>query len=107
MATYQEMDVDELYKIYQQKPDNYVLIDVRQPEEWAQGTIPNVERIALADLPEQLGTMDKSKIYIMICRSGARSGRACEHMLAEGFQEPVNFSGGMLDWYDSGYELEK
>lgn len=107
MSTYREMDIDELYEIYKQPTQEYVLIDVRRPDEWAQGTIPNVERVVLDELPEYLKTLDKSKTYIMICRSGARSGRACEYMLSEGFQKPVNFSGGMLDWYDSGYDLEK
>ncbi|PKL75963.1 MAG: rhodanese, partial [Candidatus Melainabacteria bacterium HGW-Melainabacteria-1] len=71
---------DEIYKIYTEQPADTVWIDVRQPEEWAEGTIPGIQRIMLAELPERLGELDKQKTYVMVCRSGGRSGRATQAM---------------------------
>lgn len=103
----QQKNIDEVYALYNQKPEDHVFIDVRQPEEWADGTIPGVTRIMLSDLPQHLDQLDKNKTYIMICRSGARSGRACEAMTQAGFSHAINFSGGMLSWYERQYPLEK
>lgn len=103
----QQADVDEIKDLYDQKPDDHVWIDVRRPDEWAEGTIPGIERIVLDDLPQKLDELDPSKTYVLVCRSGGRSGRACEAMQQAGFDNLINFNGGMLDWYDSGFELEK
>lgn len=106
MASYRELSIEAIYELHQKKPEKHVWIDVRRPDEWAQGTIPGIQRIVLDELPAKLSEMDKDPTYIMVCRSGARSGRACELMQEMGFKDPVNFVGGMLDWYDSGYDLE-
>lgn len=105
--SFQQMFLKEIYECYQHNKTDYEWIDVRRPEEWAQGTIPGVRRIVLDDLPNHLEQMDKSKKYIMICRSGGRSGRACQIMAEQGFKHLINFEGGMLSWYDASYELEK
>lgn len=102
-----QADIDTIKDLYDQQPENHVWIDVRRPDEWAEGTIPGVERIVLDDLPSALDNLDKSKTYVMVCRSGGRSGRACEAMSQAGFSSLINFDGGMLDWYDSGFDLEK
>jgi rhodanese-related sulfurtransferase len=103
----QQKNIDEVYALYNKKPKDYVFIDVRQPEEWADGTIPGITRIMLSELPQHLETLDKHKTYVMVCRSGARSGRACEAMAQAGFTQTLNFSGGMLSWYERQYPLEK
>lgn len=79
-----------------------IFIDVRQPEEWAEGVIPGAKKIMLAELPEHLDNLDKSAHYVMVCRSGGRSGRASQMMASAGFEHVVNFDGGMLAWYDEG-----
>lgn len=106
MSEIKQAFVDEIYQLYQTKDPNQVWIDVRQPEEWAEGTIPGIEKIMLSELPEQLNGFDKSKTYVMVCRSGGRSNHACAAMSQEGFEQLINFNGGMLAWYDAGYPLE-
>ena len=94
--------VDTIYARYAAGKD--VFIDVRQPEEWEDGVIPGAKKIMLAELPEHLDALDKDATYIIVCRSGARSGRAAQVMESEGFSHPVtNFDGGMLAWYDEGH----
>ncbi|WP_440706005.1 rhodanese-like domain-containing protein [Heyndrickxia oleronia] len=73
------------------------LIDVREVDEVKEGKIPGVINIPLGLLEARMHELDKSKEYIMVCRSGGRSGRAIQFLESWGFQV-INMSGGMLDW---------
>jgi rhodanese-related sulfurtransferase len=73
------------------------LIDVREAEEVAAGKIPGAIHIPLGFIEERMNELDKSKEYIMVCRSGGRSGRAVQFLESHGFKA-VNMAGGMLDW---------
>ncbi|MFN8671065.1 MAG: rhodanese-like domain-containing protein [Candidatus Sericytochromatia bacterium] len=106
MAEVKQIDVEEVYEIFNKKNDDYVLIDIREPDEWEQGTIPNIKKISMGELPNHFSEMDKNKKYIMVCRSGARSNRMSAFMLEQGFSDVSNFQGGMLSWYDEDYPLE-
>ncbi|HIP35752.1 MAG TPA: rhodanese-like domain-containing protein [Crocinitomix sp.] len=76
------------------------VIDVRTPEEVAEGKIPNAVNMNVFDpnFVNQIQDLDKSKPYVMVCRSGARSGQACMHMLGAGFEKVYNLQGGMMMW---------
>lgn len=93
--------IDTIYARYEAGKD--VFIDVRQPEEWEDGVIPGAKKIMLAELPEHLDALNKEASYVMVCRSGARSGRAAQMMASAGFSDLTNFDGGMLSWYDEGH----
>lgn len=73
------------------------LIDVRELEELEAGHIPGVKHIPLGELEDRLAELDKSKPYIVICRSGGRSGQATAFLNAQGY-DVTNMSGGMLEW---------
>ncbi|MFX3623678.1 MAG: rhodanese-like domain-containing protein [Ectobacillus sp.] len=73
------------------------IIDVREYEEVEEGMIPTAKHIPLGDLPVKYTELNKEEEYIMVCRSGARSGRACEFLSEKGFKV-VNMVGGMLLW---------
>lgn len=73
------------------------LIDVRETEEVAAGMIPGAEHIPLGLIEFKHQDLDKSKEYIMICRSGNRSGQACQFLEEQGYKV-TNMSGGMLEW---------
>ena len=73
------------------------LIDVREADEVAEGMIPGAVHIPLGDVEARAGELDKARAYIMICRSGGRSGRATELLEAEGY-DVTNMTGGMLAW---------
>jgi rhodanese-related sulfurtransferase len=73
------------------------LIDVRESEEVAAGKIPGVEHIPLGLLEFKHQDLDKDKAYILICRSGNRSGQACQFLEEQGY-DVTNMSGGMLEW---------
>jgi rhodanese-related sulfurtransferase len=63
------------------------IIDVRTPEEWAEGHLAGAVRmgIADADFADQLATLDPAKDYYIYCRSGNRAGQAIDYMRSIGF----------------------
>lgn len=73
------------------------IIDVRETEEVAEGKIPGVINIPLSLIEFRKQDLDPSKEYVMVCRSGGRSGRATEYLEGQGYQV-VNMTGGMLAW---------
>jgi rhodanese-related sulfurtransferase len=98
---YQEMHSSELEKLVAQKgADQLNIIDVRTPQEFAEGHIPHARNINImdGDFMERINQLPKEQPYYLICRSGNRSGQAARKMQAEGFQELYNISGGMLAW---------
>lgn len=88
--------------ISQLKADsNAVVLDVRTEDECNDGIIENAITIdihqgqAFINAIEQL---DKTKNYYVYCRSGARSGKACELLNEIGIDNAYNLTGGMLAW---------
>jgi len=83
------------------KDENKVILDVRTPNEWAEGVIENAQLINIMDAQsfmQEIEQLDKSKNYYIYCRSGARSGQACQVMDSLGFNKTYNLIGGILEW---------
>ena len=73
------------------------LIDVREVAEVQSGHIPGVVNIPLGLLEFRLHELDRHKPYIMVCRSGARSGQATAFLESQGY-DVANMVGGMIAW---------
>lgn len=73
------------------------IIDVREVDEVAEGKIPGAINIPLGLVEFRMHELDKSKEYIMVCRSGGRSGRATQFLEDQG-HNVINMQGGMLSW---------
>jgi len=80
--------------------ENIMLLDVRQPAEYAEQHIPNSILIPLGELPERIDEIEeyRDKEIVVICRSGNRSGQACMFLTMSGFENVLNMRGGMLQW---------
>jgi len=90
----------EQWKELIQKDKNAVILDVRTPNECAEGIQPNaIQRNILEQdtFLESLHELDTKKNYYVYCRSGARSANACQLMEQHGFNS-FNLLGGMLGW---------
>ena len=79
------------------------IVDVREPDEWAQGHIAHATLVPLATVPGNVEQFDGAPTYI-VCRSGARSGRACQFLSDQG-HDVVNVAGGMLAWTAAGFDV--
>ncbi|MFD1177421.1 rhodanese-like domain-containing protein [Paenibacillus puldeungensis] len=73
------------------------ILDVREPEEWAEGHIPGAKHIPLGQLYNRHVELDPEQEHVVVCRSGGRSAMACE-LLSEGGYNVINMVGGMLAW---------
>lgn len=82
-------------------PHDLQLIDVRQPREYREAHIPGARLIPLNELPQRLGEIDPARNTIVYCRSGKRSGAACQILGQAGFTRVLNLHGGMLQWQGS------
>lgn len=80
------------------KGEKLNLIDVREDEEVATGKIPGAKHIRLSDLPQRIAEIDPNVETIMVCRSGNRSGIACEYLMQQGYKKVKNLLGGMNGW---------
>jgi rhodanese-related sulfurtransferase len=74
-----------------------VLVDVRTPEEFAAGHIAGALNIPVQELDARKGELPKDKDLVLYCRSGARSARGREMLLAAGYQKVHNL-GAMSNW---------
>lgn len=81
-------------------PASYAaIIDVRTPEEWAEGHLEGAVRIGLADadFAAQLEALDKSADYYIYCRSGNRAGQAIDFMKSAGFTGKLTNGGSVAN----------
>lgn len=80
---------------------NAVILDVRTEGECADGTMPNAICINFFETErffDEIKKMDRNKNYYVYCRSGNRSGMACQSMESLGFKNTINLAGGLLLW---------
>ncbi|MDP3848922.1 MAG: molybdopterin-synthase adenylyltransferase MoeB [Luteolibacter sp.] len=77
-----------------------LLIDVREPHEHAMNHIAGARLIPLDTLMEQIGTLPSDRDILVHCRSGMRSARAVEMLMARGFTRVKNVLGGIDAWLD-------
>lgn len=78
-----------------------IIIDVRTPEEWAQGIIKGAKLINIFDMEDfcaEVEKLNKDQDCFLYCRSGARSGHACQIMDDLGFKNTFNLIGGIMNW---------
>ena len=96
--TYRSITMDEAVTMMAQET-GYIILDVRRPDEFAAGHIPNAinvpnESIGTDEIPE---LPNKDQLIMVYCRSGRRSKEASEKLVKLGYTNIVEF-GGILDW---------
>ena len=97
-ASYQQISMDEAIAMMEEEND-YIILDVRTPEEFAEKHIPDAinipnETIGTEEIPE---LPDKEQLILVYCRSGNRSKQASEKLVKLGYTNIVEF-GGINSW---------
>lgn len=95
-----ELAPTEWAELHSQTPQA-VILDVRTEEEFESGYIKGALNLDIrggADFIASVEALDRSKAYFVYCRSGARSGQACQLMGQMGFENVYNLEGGVLAW---------
>lgn len=96
--SYMQVTAEDAIEMMQSE-QNYVVLDVRTPEEFSEGHIPGAINVAnetigkgeIAELP------DKNQVIFVYCRSGNRSKQASEKLVELGYANVVEF-GGINSW---------
>lgn len=97
-ATYRQISMDAAITMMEEE-SNYIILDVRTPEEFADQHIPDAinipnETIGTEEIPE---LPDKEQLILVYCRSGNRSKQASDKLVKLGYANIVEF-GGINDW---------
>lgn len=84
--------------------EDAIVVDVREPDEFARGHLPNARTIPLGQIDKRLGELEKykDKPVIVICHTGNRSGSACGMLRKNGFTKVFNLAGGVTAWQQAG-----
>lgn len=79
--------------------DDFQLIDVRQPDEFAFAKIEGAKLIPLGAIISRMDELDPSKEVVVQCKMGGRSARAIEALRSAGYTGPLkNLRGGITAW---------
>lgn len=100
--------MSDLHRIYKQLGKNELILDVRGRDEYAEGHVPgsrNIPHDEVGRYAQELASFEK--IYLH-CRSGKRAQVARESLEHYGLKNIICiWNGGMLDWLEAGYEIER
>ncbi|OGN99566.1 MAG: hypothetical protein A2Y90_06245 [Chloroflexi bacterium RBG_13_52_12] len=103
--------VVEAYDLIQANAGNpdFIIIDVRTPEEYAAGHIENAVLINYnsGNFKEEIGKYDRGKKYLIYCRSGNRSAGARGVMIELSFRDINHMNGGITEWLAEGLPVVK
>ena len=84
-----------------------VVIDVREPDEFARGKIPGSYTIPRGMLEMQIdGRLPHDTTVVLYCGGGGRSALACRSMAEMGYEKVENLEGGFQKWAGSGLPVE-
>lgn len=99
-SNFQDIDLPTFEQMRAAADANTLILDVRTPEEVAEGFIPDAIKLdyRAADFADQLASLDRDKTYLVYCRSGGRSAKASELMVELQFEKVYNLEGGYLAW---------
>lgn len=86
-------------------PAGALLLDVREPDEWAAGHAPSAVHVPLGELPGRLAEVPRDRPVVAVCRGGGRSAKATA-FLREAGVDAHNLDGGMKAWAAAGNPME-
>lgn len=90
----------EVYELIQKHPDEVLVLDVRTPQEVAEGTVPGAVVMNFYDtgFKERLAALDRGKTILVYCHSGGRSAATIEMLRSMGFADVRHMGGGIIEW---------
>jgi hydroxyacylglutathione hydrolase len=81
------------------------ILDVRGPDEWAEGHIPDAQHVFVPEIPEHAAAFDRGRPVVTYCDSGYRASIAASLLQARGFQDVRNVPGSWQAWCSAGYPV--
>ena len=79
-----------------------LIVDVREPNEFAMMRVPGAVLLPLSTFVQRFEELPHGRPLLMLCAAGARSGRATDFLLANGYPDAANIAGGITAWRAAG-----
>ncbi len=98
------ISVEEVYKIVSGNQD-YLILDVRTPDEFNEGHIEGAVLIPVSELESRLDELAENKPIVVYCKVGGRSSTAANILVENGFTGIYDMTGGIMDWIENGYSV--
>jgi adenylyltransferase/sulfurtransferase len=92
-----QITVEDL-KAKQDRGEGLLLLDVREPREYAVSDLPDSVKIPLGSLPKSYEVLSKQDAIVVYCRVGGRSAQAVQFLRQMGYEKAVNLAGGINRW---------
>jgi rhodanese-related sulfurtransferase len=89
------------------KNRNVILLDVRTPQEFGQGRIPDSVLIPVSEVERRIGEIPKNRPVVVYCAVGSRSLPAARFLSKMGYGDVYNMSDGIVGWYRNGFQIVK
>lgn len=93
-----QISAKQLQAKMQQEENAFILLDVREPEEFSVASIAGSILIPLNQLQQRVEELDRRREIVVMCHHGIRSQQAAEYLEYCGFSEVVNLTGGIEAW---------
>lgn len=100
-----KMPPAKLNRLINSGKDDFVVVDVRDASEYAEGHIPGAINIPVAFFASRSDKLDKKKTIIVYCNAGNRSYKAYRKLKALGYKK--YYQALFADWKEAGYSIEK
>jgi rhodanese-related sulfurtransferase len=94
----QEIDARTLRQRLGENETGLVMLDVREPFEYAEGVIPGAVYIPMNDLPARMGELDKDAEIVVYCAHGVRSWHVAAFLMQNGFTNVSHLADGFAAW---------
>ena len=106
--SYTDIDIEKYQAQFENNADaDYVLVDVREADEYAEGHLPGTIHVPLSEFQTRYTEIGKEKPIVLVCARGGRSAQAAEFLGAQGYTDLYNLEGGTMGWIQQGLPVEK
>jgi rhodanese-related sulfurtransferase len=104
---YKSVSVNEALSLYNDQ--DALLLDTREVAEFRDGHLPAARNIPLSGVKSKIGELesDRQRPIVVYCRTGSRSGGACNVLVKNGFEKVHNLSGGIQAWEGANLPITK
>ena len=101
------MTQEQLVEHQAKHPEHLFVLDVRTPEEYAEGHVPGAVNVPHDQLASRLAEVPKDKDVVVYCRSGRRAALATDVLAANGYKRVSHLEGDIQAWLARGRPVEK
>jgi rhodanese-related sulfurtransferase len=81
---------------------NPQVVDIRNAEDFAKGSLPNARTIPAAKVAERVGELKKDKPVLLVCATGTSAGRTAALLRSQGYGDVYVLGGGLAAWREAG-----